>query len=114
MTFCVRAGTPDARHGFKGQATQHLSDYYVKGGKFGTLSQSPGGIQQTDPPSLALGFIIYTIGVLESRIGGSFFGIFPRALGSRVVLHESLMGQWQSLPHDLYGLQALPRNWKGK
>ena len=40
----------------------------------GSRPQSPGKIQDMHPPS---GSIIYSMGVLESRIGGSVFWILP-------------------------------------
>ena len=45
------------------------------------ITQTPGRIQKVDPPQ---GFIIYTIGVLDSRIGGFYFWVFAGALGMSI------------------------------
>ena len=42
--------------------------------KSGAMVSLAGHIQKVDPPQ---GSVIYTIGVLESRIGGSTFWILP-------------------------------------
>ena len=42
--------------------------------KLAASAESPGRIEKMDPP---WGSVIYTIGVLESRIGGSVFWILP-------------------------------------
>ena len=42
------------------------------------ISQTPGRIQKVDRPTYgSISFVIYTMGVVESRIGGSTFWILP-------------------------------------
>ena len=47
------------------------------------MTEIPGRIQQADPPQ---GSVIYTIGVLPSRIGGSAFRILPGGLAGSVYM----------------------------
>ena len=46
------------------------------------LAKTPGRIQKVDPPG---GSIIYSIGALESRIGGFYFLDPPGSLGTGVL-----------------------------
>ena len=85
---CIREGSK--REGYLGHLVEYNGGYW---GVFGSLKlaplnpfpeefhsfpifqpRPPGRIQKVDPPS---GSIIYTIGVLEPRIGGSTFWILP-------------------------------------
>ena len=61
--------------------------------KVGTISQTqtPGQVQKVDPPSRSM---IYTIGVLEPRIGGSTFWILPGVLAKKHLKQISAGSAW--------------------
>ena len=92
---------------------------------------TPGRIQKVRPP---LGSVIYTVGVLESRIGGSAFWILPGLWANWVVAQDevflarvtklleelppdALAGTWrlshppgsQAVPSNIFGVSV---NWE--
>ena len=69
------------------------------------ITQTPGRIHKVDPPQ---GCVVYTIGVLESTIGGSTFGILPASGYGRVSLDYGLPKGIVAYHFGLLGFPGMP------